>query len=177
MRGYSYKDPENTYALTRPGFYFISDLRYELTSDVIVEGINAFMNKIIEEYEDNKEGLTYTVNGLNNFIDIKYFDSATIQENVSETLKGVVSFLNHNYLTEYDRDIEGALDDMVVYLFNEMDSTILMEGFEREWNNFYYLATDPETKSIFVYEVDKDQDILSISELFDKINVDIDLDL
>ena len=177
MNELNFLDKEDTYLLSLPGIILHSDLRHELTAEVIVEGINAYMDRVAQEdYLDGcvSEEIKRLLNGLSGLVDGSYHDNPKQIEDVECTIDNIVYFLNKEHLSAYYDPVVGTDNILVEYYYVKPYSSVMMSGQEREWTNFYYITTDPETKSIFVHELDKDEYIPSVVDIYEKLYVDME---
>lgn len=180
MNELNFLDKEDTYLLSLPGIILHSDLRHELTSEVIVEGINAYMDREVQEdYLDGcvSEEIKKKLNGMSGLVNGIYHDNPKQLEDVEYAIDDIVHFLNKEHLTVYYDPVVDTDNILVEYYYVKPFSSVMMDGQEREWTNFYYITTDPESKSIFVHELDKDEHIPSVVDIYKKLYVDIEKEM
>lgn len=174
MKELKFADLDNTYLISLPGIYLVSDLRHELTAEVIADGINAYLGKLNKAYAEGSEGteLEDKIQGLNTFGENTYLDDPVDLEKVEYVFKDIACFLNEDYLQEYYDPVIDSNNILLEHLLVKKYTSLMMEGFEKDWINFYYLSVDPENLNILVHEIDKETDILGIKDIYREKYVD-----
>lgn len=168
MKELRFEDASETYLINQSGLYLYSDLRHELTAEVIVEGINEYMNNSREYYLDNPsdEHIKFVITGLSSFIDMSYLEDEELYEIVLSVFDSMVSYLNHNYLHEYYDPVVDTENILVEFFHVDEYSSLMMSAHEREWLHFFHVTCDPKIKRLYVEEVDKEENIKNIKELY-----------
>lgn len=168
MKELRFENASETYLINQSGLYLYSDLRHELTAEVIVDGINEYMNKSREYYRDNPsdEHIQYVITGLSSFIDKSYVEDEELYEIALSVLDGMVSYLNHVYLQEYYDPILDTENILVDFFHVDDYSSLMMNAHEREWIHFFHVTCDPKIKRLYVEEVDKEKNINCIKEIY-----------
>lgn len=168
MKELRFEDASETYLINQSGLYLYSDLRHELTAEVIVEGINEYMNNSREYYLDNPtdEHIKYVITGLSSFIDMSYLEDEELYEIVLSVLDDMVTYLNQDYLQEYYDPVVDTENILVEFFHVDGCSSLMMSSHEKEWINFFHVTSKPKIKRLYVEEVDKEKNIKSIKDLY-----------
>lgn len=145
MKQYTFNNVSKTYILYASGIYLIHDLRYELTDEAIVEGINDFLLF----RQENGEPFTL-------------FGGKAVEYNLNQ----MVNYLNQVYFKELYNPLYTEKGVILEYLVVNSYSYIMLDDLERDMITFYALAYDNKEKAMFVSDIEKDHFIPSVKDFY-----------